>query len=196
MSDPRLSRQIAFLTEADKLKRVLRRTLIADGSRRENSAEHSWHIVLLAMVLREYASEPLNFEHALEMLAVHDLVEIDAGDTFAYDGEGNNTRADREARAADRLFRLLPPDSGAAFRSLWEEFEAFQTREARFANAVDRLQPFLQNLATQGGTWRIYNPTREQVFERMSPVRTTLPTLWPFVQEAIEEYFGRTARKR
>jgi putative hydrolase of HD superfamily len=190
MTDERLSRQTTFLTEADKLKTILRRTLLTDGSRQENTAEHSWHLILTAMVLREYAAEPVNFERVLEMLAVHDLVEIDAKDTFAYDVEGNRTRAERERRAADRLFGMLPGERGGAFRGLWEEFEAHQTAEARFANAVDRFQPLLQNLATGGGTWRIYHPSREQVLGRMDPVRTALPALWPFVQGAIEEFFS------
>lgn len=190
MTNERFLSQTAFLTEIDKLKTVLRRTLLADGSRRENSAEHSWHIIVTAMVLREYAIEPVNFARVLEMLAVHDLVEVDAGDTFAYDEEGNQTRASRELRAAERLFGLLPPDSGAAMRALWEEFEAFETPDARFANAIDRFQPFLQNVATDGGTWRIHHPTREQVLHRMSPVRSVLPALWPFVQGTIDRFFA------
>lgn len=193
MTPERLSRQTAFLTESDKLKRILRRTLLADGSRRENTAEHSWHIILTAMVLREYAAEPVNFEQVLEMLAVHDLVEIDAGDTFAYDAEANRTRAERERQAADRLFGMLPPDLGAKLHALWEEFEAHETPESRFANAVDRFQPFLQNLATDGGTWRIYHPTREQVFRRMDPVRTAMPALWPLIQSAIDGFFSAGA---
>lgn len=198
MSSERISRQTAFLTESDKLKRILRRTLVTDGSRRENTAEHSWHIILTAMVLREYAAEPVNFERVLEMLAAHDLVEIDAGDTFAYDAAANRTRAERERQAADRLFGMLPPDLGAKLRALWEEFDAHTTVESRFANAVDRFQPFLQNLATDGGTWRIYHPTREQVLRRMDPVRTALPALWPLVKGAIEEFFssGATGRSR
>jgi putative hydrolase of HD superfamily len=188
MTEERLPVQTAFLTEIDKLKSVFRRTLLADGSRRENSAEHSWHIIVTAIVLREYAAEPVNFERVLEMLAVHDLVEIDAGDTFAYDAQGNRTRVEREERAADRLFGMLPAGSGVALRALWEEFEAIATPESRFANAIDRFQPFLQNVATNGGTWRIYKPTREQVIERMSPVRTALPALWPFVHETIERF--------
>lgn len=190
MDNERLTRQAAFLTETDKLKQILRRTLLADGSRRENTAEHSWHIALTAMVLREYAAEPIDFALVMEMLAVHDLVEIDADDTFAYDAEGNRTRAEREARAADRLFGMLPADVGDRLRALWEEFESHRTAEARFANAVDRFQPFLQNLATNGGTWRIHHPTREQVLERMDPVRTALPALWPFVRDAILQFFS------
>lgn len=190
MDNERLSRQASFLTEADKLKTILRRTLLADASRRENTAEHSWHLAVTAIVVREYAAEPLNFERVLEMLAVHDLVEIDADDTFAYDVEGNRTRAEREAAAADRLFGMLPADSRSRLRGFWEEFEARQTPEARFANAVDRFQPFLQNLATHGGTWRIYHPTREQVLARMDPIRTALPALWPFVRAEIDRLLG------
>ena len=145
------------------------------------------------MVLRDYATEPIDLARVLEMLAVHDIVEIDAGDTFAYDEEGNQTRSSRENRAADRLFGMLPPDSGAALRGLWEEFEECETPEARFANAIDRFQPFLQNVATHGGTWRIYRPTREQVLHRMSPVRTILPALWPFVEETIEGFYAGLA---
>ena len=193
MTDDRLSRQTAFLTEADKLKTILRRTLLTSGARRENTAEHSWHIILTAMVLREYAAEPLDFERVLEILAAHDLVEIDADDTFAYDVEAARTRPDRERQAADRLFGMLPPDLGAKLRALWEEFEAHETPEARFANAVDRFQPLLQNLAAEGGTWRIYRPTREQVLRRMDPVRTALPALWPFVHGAIEDFFSSAA---
>ena len=196
MDHERLPRQTAFLTEADKLKTILRRTLLADGSRRENTAEHSWHILVTAMVLREYGAERVDFERVLEMLAVHDLVEIDAEDTFAYDVDANRTRADRERRAADRLFEMLPSDLGAAFRGLWEEFDKHNTPEARLANAVDRFQPLLQNLATEGGTWRIYRPSREQVLRRMDPIRTTLPALWPFVHAAIEEFFSSAKGSR
>src|SRR5262249_15125940 len=154
--------QLAFLVEADKLKAVLRRTSLIDSSRFENSAEHSWHLVLTAMVMSEYADAELDLFHTLEMLAVHDLVEIDAGDTFAYDDVGRMTKAERELAAANRIFALLPPDQGAHFRELWEEFEAQETPEACFGNAVDRLQPLLQNASSAGGSWRDRNLTRDQ----------------------------------
>ena len=174
MSANRLEQQLSFLVEADKLKSVLRRTLLTDGSRQENSAEHSWHLVLTAMVLEEYAAEPVDMSKALRMLIVHDLVEIDAGDTFAFDAKGNATKSERETRGADRLFGLLPGDLGSELRALWEEFEGQATPESRFANAVDRVQPFLQNKVNRGGTWRIHNLTREQVLARMDPIRTAL----------------------
>jgi putative hydrolase of HD superfamily len=150
MASDRIARQLAFLLEADKLKSVLRRTPLVDGSRQENSAEHSWHLVLAAMVLREHVTLACDLVHVLELLAVHDLVEIDAGDTFAYDIPSQSTKAARETAAAERIFGLLPSDQAAPFRELWEEFEAQQTSEARFANALDRVQPLLQNAASGG----------------------------------------------
>jgi putative hydrolase of HD superfamily len=190
MAEARLDQFVEFLIEADKLKKILRRTLLADASRRENSAEHSWHLALSAMALEEYAAEPVDLRRVLEMVVVHDLVEIDAGDTFAYDVAGNATRRARESAAADRLFGLLPPDAGARLRALWEEFEARATPEARFATAVDRIQPFLQNVKAGGGTWKIYGLRREQVLERMDPVRTALPALWPMVTRVVDDFFA------
>src|SRR5262245_51101155 len=136
---------MAFLVEADKLKQILRRTPLVDGSRQENSAEHSWHMILAAMIAREYVPGPLDPLRAVEMIAVHDLVEIDAGDTFAYDAAANQDKHAREHLAAERIFGLLPADQGERVRALWDEFEAQTTMEARFANAIDRLQPLLQN---------------------------------------------------
>lgn len=187
--DQRVEQQLAFLVQADKLKNVLRRTLLTDTSRQENSAEHSWHLALTAMVLEEYSSAPVNLAKVLRMLIVHDVVEIDAGDTFAFDRAGNATKEERERRAADRIFGLLPDELRADLRSLWEEFDEAATPEARFANAVDRIQPFLQNRETRGGSWRIHNLSREQVLARMDPIRTSLPRLWPVVIATLDEFF-------
>ena len=187
----RIDQQLVFLVEADKLKNVLRRTTLTDGSRHENTAEHSWHLALTAMVLQEYASSPVNLPKVLRMLVVHDVVEIDAGDTFAYDAAGNATKEARERRAADRIFGLLPADLAAELRSLWEEFDAAATPEARFANAVDRIQPFLQNRETGGGTWHTHNLSRDQVLARMDPVRTALPQLWPTILNTIDKFFAK-----
>jgi len=184
----RLAQQIAFLLEADKLKRILRRTPLTDASRPENSAEHSWHLVLAAVVLREHATTDVDLLRVLEMLTVHDLVEIDAGDTFAYDAGHLGTKAERERAAADRIFALLPPDQAARLRERWEEFEAHETPEARFANALDRLQPLLQNACAGGGSWRDHEVTRQQVLRRMDPIRSTMPDLWPRVLEIIEAF--------
>jgi len=188
VADDRLAQQIAFLLEADKLKAILRRTPLTDGSRPENSAEHSWHLVLAAVVMAEHTDADVDLLHVLEMLAVHDLVEIDAGDTFAYDAGHLGTKADRERAAADRLFALLPPDQAARLRGRWEEFEAHETPEACFANALDRLQPLLQNACAGGGSWRDHDVTRHQVLQRMDPIRSTMPAVWPRVLEIIETF--------
>jgi putative hydrolase of HD superfamily len=189
ISNERLDQQLAFLLEADRLKNVLRRSLLTDASRRENTAEHSWHLALTAMVLVEYSPVVIDLPKVLRMLIVHDIVEIDAGDTFAYDKEGNATKKDRERRGAERIYGLLPPEMGQDLRGLWEEFEAHVTPDACFANAVDRVGPFLQNTATNGGTWRIYKLSREEVLARMDPVRTALPAMWPKVLAAIGTYY-------
>jgi putative hydrolase of HD superfamily len=188
MPDVRLARQVAFLIEADKLKTILRRTPLVDASRLENSAEHSWHLVLVAMVMREYATSPIDLMHVIEMVTVHDLVEIDAGDTFAYDAAGLATKIDRELAAAGRIFGLLPEDQRGYVRSLWEEFEAQETSESRFANAVDRLQPFLLNAHADGGSWRTHNLSRDQILNRMAPIESAMPTLWPLVVRVIDSF--------
>jgi putative hydrolase of HD superfamily len=188
MATERLARQIAFLVEADRLKNVLRRTPLTDNSRLENSAEHSWHLALAAMALQEYGPAGLDTARVLELLVLHDLVEIDAGDTFAYDRAAYESKAERERAAADRIFGLLPPDQAQRFRRAWDEFEAMETPESRFANALDRLQALLQNMKAGGGSWSAYQVTRRQVFERMAPVEGALPDVWPFVCEVIDRY--------
>lgn len=188
MVDDRLEQQVAFLIEADKLKQVLRRTPLADSSRRENSAEHSWHLIMAAIVLLEHSAGDVNLLHVLEMLAVHDLVEIDAGDTFAYDAQDLVTKEERELAAAERIFGLLPPDQASRVRSLWDEFEAQQTPDARFANAMDRLQPLLQNACAQGGSWRDHDLHREQVLRRMAPIESALPAAWPLVLKIVDDF--------
>ena len=187
MTPDRLSRQFAFLAEADRLKRVLRRTAVIDRSRLENSAEHSWHVALAALVLAEHTPPGLDLAHVVRMLVVHDLVEIDAGDTFAYDPEANRDKVARERAAADRLFGLLPQDQAAGLRGWWEEFERGETREAMFANALDRFSGLLQNWSGEdGGTWREHAVTREAVLARMEPIRTGAPGLWALVIEIVE----------
>jgi putative hydrolases of HD superfamily len=187
-SSDRLARQIGFLVEIDRLKHVLRRTPLADGSRAENSAEHSWHLVVCAMVLREYAAQPVDLLRTLQLLAIHDIVEIDAGDTFAYDIAAHGSKAEREERAADRLFGLLPPDQTDDIRRLWDEFEAIETPEARLANAVDRLQALLLNAESGGGSWRSPGVTKGRIEARMAAVASAMPALAPFVAEIVEAF--------
>jgi 5'-deoxynucleotidase YfbR-like HD superfamily hydrolase len=189
MSNDRLTRQMAFLAEADKLKSVLRRTPLADASRRENSAEHSWHLTIAALALAEHAGA-VDLRRVLELVAVHDLVEIDAGDTFAYDRnlDAHRTKADRERAAAVRIFGLLPPDQRDRLHALWDEFERAETAEARFANALDRLQALLQNMLAGGGSWIEFQVTRAQVMQRMAPIEHTLPEVWPWVLEVVDRF--------
>ncbi|HEY9624203.1 MAG TPA: HD domain-containing protein [Crinalium sp.] len=187
MTTSRLAQQIQFILEIDKLKGILRQTLLIDESRRENSAEHSWHLAIMAILLAEYAPETVDVLRVIKMLLVHDLVEIDAGDTFCYDVQGNQDKAAREAQAADRLFGLLPADQEAELRSLWLEFETRETPAARFAAALDRIQPFLHNRETRGGTWQLHSITSDRVLQRMAPVKDGTPELWPFIQRAIED---------
>ncbi|MDZ8223188.1 HD domain-containing protein [Nostoc sp. ChiVER01] len=187
MQNSRLTQQIQFIIEIDQLKQVMRQTLLTDGSRRENSAEHSWHLAVMTSVLAEYAPEGVDIFHAIKMLLIHDLVEIDAGDTFCYDVQGNDSKAEREAQAALRLFGLLPADQGKELRLLWDEFEAGETTTAKFAAALDRIQPLLHNQQTQGGSWRIHGIRRDQVMKRVAPVETGAPELWPFVLQLIDD---------
>ena len=187
MSADRAERQIRFILEVDALKRVLRQTLVTDGSRRENSAEHSWHLALMAPLLAEYAAAPVDLLRVVKMLLVHDVVEIDAGDAFAYDAAANVGKVERERRAAARLFGLLPAEQAEELSALWEEFEAGRTADARYANALDRLQPLLNNSRTQGGTWRIHSVARAQVERRMQPIREATPALWPVVVRVLDE---------
>lgn len=187
MTTPRLAQQLGFIAELDKLKRVLRQTRVMDESRQENTAEHSWHMALMAVLLAEYAPEPLDVLRSVKIALVHDVVEIDAGDTFCYDATANLDKEERERRAAERLFGLLPPDQGAELRELWDEFEARETPEARFAAALDRLQGLLQNYHTQGGTWRTHGVRPEQILRRMAPIQEGAPELWPFVLRVLDE---------
>lgn len=187
MKTNRLTQQIEFIIEIDRLKQVLRQTLLTDGSRRENSAEHSWHLAIMAMTLAEYAPAEVDIFHAMKMLLIHDLVEIDAGDTFCYDVQANYNKAEKELEAAARLFGILPTDIGNELRLLWDEFEAGVTPTAKFAAALDRIQPILHNQQTQGGTWRIHGIRRDQVMKRVAPVETGAPELWPFVLQLIDD---------
>ncbi|MEN8819743.1 MAG: HD domain-containing protein [Abyssibacter sp.] len=187
MAATALDQALAFLVEADRLKSVERQTWLTDGSRQENSAEHSWHAALTAMVLAPFASEPVQVDRAIRMLLLHDLVEIDAGDTFLYDAVASADQAQRECAAADRLFGLLPVEQSLADRALWDEFEAGQTPDARFAKAVDRVNPVLLNLATQGKGWRVHGVRLEQVLARNAGIAGPLPAVWAWLRSRLEQ---------
>ena len=186
MDRSRLERQLCFIVELDRLKATLRQTRLIDASRQENSAEHSWHLAMMALLLAEYAGAAVDPLRVVRIVLVHDVVEIDAGDTFCYDADANLDREERERRAADRLFGLLPPDQAGELRGLWEEFEAGATPDARFAVALDRLQPLLQNVHSDGGTWRRHGITRAQVEARMRPIQLAIPELWPAVLRFLD----------
>ncbi|MBK0326592.1 HD domain-containing protein [Rhodobacteraceae bacterium F11138] len=187
----RLEAQLAFLREADRLKSVLRASRLIDGSRHENSAEHSWHIMLYALVLEEHADPQVRIDRVIRMLLLHDIVEIDAGDAPIHGQVDHAAMAAKENAAAQRLFGLLPADQAAEFRSLWEEFEAAQTPDAVFAKAVDRFQPPVANLASGGGTWRDYAVTLEQMDARVGhPVGRGAPALWRWLRPRLERFFS------
>ena len=190
----RLEAQFAFLNEADRLKSVLRATTLVDGSRPENSGEHSWHLALYALVLADQAAPGVDINRVIRMLLIHDLVEIDVGDVpiHSQNGQAHASAATlaAEAKAADRIFGLLPPDLATSLRALWEEFEAAETPDARFAKSLDRVQPVMANLMSGGGTWATYNVTFDQLEARVgSKIARGAPALWEWVQAKARPWF-------
>lgn len=187
----RIDAQLAFLTEADKLKSVLRGTTLCDGSRRENSGEHSWHIALYALVMAEHAHRPVNIDRVIKMLLIHDIVEIDAGDNPIH-GNHDPVEMDKvEQAAATRIFGLLPADQRQAFHALWTEFEAAESDDAIFAKSIDRIQPVIANLETGGGTWPEYNVTAAQLQSRVGvKVEKGAPALWAALKTRIDAWFA------
>lgn len=191
----RLDQQFAFLNEADRLKSVLRATTLCDGSRRENSGEHSWHLTLYAMVLADQAGDGVDISRVIKMLILHDLVEIDVGDVpiHSQNGMAHSSTAVQaaESRAADRIFGLLPPDLAQNFRALWDEFEAAETPDAIFAKSLDRVQPVMANLQSGGGTWIEYNVTADQLETRVgSKIARGAPALWQWLRTKTAAYFN------
>ena len=188
MANTRLAQQIRFIIEVDKLKEIFRQTLVSQSRRRENDAEHSWHLALIVIVLAEHSNvQPLSVLKVLKMLIIHDLVEIDAGDTFAYDTVRMADQHEREARAADRIFSLLPAEQGAELRALWDEFEARTTPEAKFAAAVDRFQPMLLNCLTAGAAWQKHGVTSDRVIARNQHIAEGSTALWEYASQMIAD---------
>ena len=185
IKDEKLRKQIKFALVIDEMKNIFRRNLIIDGSRRENDAEHSWNLAMLAMLFEEYSAEKVDIEKVLKIALVHDLIEVYAGDTFAYDVKGNEDKLQREIKSADKLFGILDPVQGAEIRALWDEFEAKETAESRYANAIDRIQPLINNYMTNGHTWKEGDVHAPQILKRMDIIRTTTPALWPIVEGII-----------
>lgn len=187
----RLERQIKFIIETDKLKEVFRQTLCTQSRRFENSAEHSWHFALMIIVLAEHSNVPVDVLRVLKMVLIHDLVEIDAGDTYAYDTKNMADQHEREARAADRIFGLLPADQAAEFRALWDEFEARTTPEAKFAAACDRFHPMLLNCLTGGETWKKHGVTHDKVVARNQHAREGSVALWHYAAQMLNDAMAK-----
>lgn len=187
INSERLQKQIRFIIEIDKVKNIFRQTYLADAGRKENDAEHSWHIALMAYLLQEYAEEPVDVSKVMIMVLIHDLVEIDAGDTYAYDDAGAETKRERESSGADRIFGLLPEDQGKYFRELWEEFEAYETPEAKYAHLLDNFQPLLLNDAADGISWKEHQVKKSQIYKRNEKIEETSKAVWKKMQEIIQK---------
>lgn len=181
-----LQKQIGFIEELDKLKSVIRQTRLLNNSRYENDAEHSWHIAMMAVVLSEHANEPVDLLKVVKMLLIHDIPEIDAGDAFLYDERGREDNRKKERLAAARIFGLLPGDIAQEFHALWDEFEKKETPEAKFAGALDRLQPLLHNYATGGYAWKKHGISRSQVMKMNAGIEQGSKTLWEFARRLID----------
>jgi putative hydrolases of HD superfamily len=183
----RLSKQMDFIVEIDKIKKICRQTLLTDGSREENDAEHSWHIAVMAALLSEYAQPGTDISRTIKMVLVHDLVEIDAGDTFCYDDAGNIDKPEREKKAAQRIFGKLPADQAVLLHELWDEFEAKETKEAMFAASLDRIQPLIHNYHTGGHTWKKHDVPLAKVYERNAVIEKGAPGLWNYTMKLIAD---------
>ena len=184
--DERLQKQLDFSLEIDKEKNITRQTHLSGHGRAENDAEHAWHMAIMAYFLKEYANEPVDIERVMIMCLVHDLVEIYAGDTFAYDEKGNETKAERERLAADKIFSMVPPEQGARMRALWEEFDARKSADAKYAACMDSLQPLLHNTLTFGFTWKESGTKRAAVEKRMAVIRDFLPEVYSWVEANLD----------
>ncbi|NDW13480.1 HD domain-containing protein [Bacteroides sp. 214] len=182
-----LIQQIAFIKEIDKIKYIQRKTKLFNSDRCENDAEHCWHLAMMAMVLAEYANEPIDILKVVKMVLIHDVVEIDAGDTFLYDTRKSHDNTAEERLAAQRIFGLLPSELAAELIALWEEFEAGTTPEAKFAKAMDRLEPLLQNTSNQGGTWKEFDVSYDTVYFNKQVIRKGSETIWKYAEELINK---------
>ena len=182
-----LLQQIGFIKEIDKLKYIQRKTKLFNSNRNENDAEHSWHLAMMALVLAEHSNVPIDILKVLKMVLIHDLVEIDAGDTFIYDSAKSHSNTEEERLAAKRIFGMLPEKQANEFMSVWEEFESGQTNEAKFARAMDRLEPLLQNTSNNGGTWAEFGVDYNKVYEKKKVIKDGSQTIWNYAENLINE---------
>ena len=184
----RLQKQMEFIVEVDKVKKIMRQTYLSDASRKEDDAEHSWHLALMAVLLKEYSNEEVDLTKVIPMVLIHDLVEIDARDTYAYSGESAAVTEARERKAAERVFGILPEDQGKVFRDLWEEFEAYQTPEAKFAHVLDNCQPMLLNDASNGLSWTEHQVRKSQIYKRNEHTAEGSRKIWNYMQSLIQKH--------
>lgn len=191
MMEDRISKQIAFALELDKEKNVFRQTHLSGHGRKENDAEHAWHMAVMAYMLKEYANEPVDIAKVMIMCLIHDVVEIDAGDTYAYDAEGLTTQKEREDKAKERIFSLLPEDQKTEFMSLFDEFEANETPEAKYAHAMDNFQPLILNNSNNGGDWKEHNVTAKQVYGRQTKTRAGSEKIYEITDMLIKENISK-----
>ena len=184
----RLEKQMEFILEVDKVKKIVRQTYLSDASRKENDAEHSWHLALMAVLLKEYSNEEVDLAKVIPMVLIHDLVEIDAGDTYAYDEAGAKMKRERETKAADRIFGLLPSNQGTWLRELWEEFEAYETAEAKFAHVLDNAQPLLLNDASNGRSWAEHGVHKSQIYKRNEHTSEGSREIWEYMKQLVDKH--------
>ncbi|MCF2493037.1 HD domain-containing protein [Dyadobacter chenhuakuii] len=187
METSSLLKQIEFIKEVDKLKYILRKTKLFNSDRNENDAEHSWHLSLMAIILAGHANSDIDLLRVVKMLLIHDIVEIDAGDTFIYDAQKNHTNTDEERLAANRIFGLLPEGQATELIAIWEEFEEGQTHEAKFARAMDRLEPLLQNTSNNGGTWAEFGVSYEKVYAKKQVIQQGSESIWQYAEQLIND---------
>lgn len=191
MNLERFEKQVAFILEADKEKNILRQTHLSGHGRRENDAEHAWHMAIMVYLLKEYSNNDIDIAKTMMMALIHDIVEIDAGDTYAYDSEALKTQQQREQKAAERIFGMLPDDQKEHLRSLFEEFEECKTPESKFARAMDNFQPLILNNSNNGSDWREHNVTKAQVMKRQSLTELGSKEIWEYTQKIIEDNVDR-----
>lgn len=196
MSTEALLRQISFIKEIDKLKYIQRKTSLFNSDRNENDAEHSWHLAMMTIVLAQHSDKPVDVLKVLKMVLIHDIVEIDAGDTFIYDTQKDHTNTDEELAAAKRIFGLLPEEQAAEFIAIWQEFEEGKTDEAKFARSMDRLEPLLQNTSNNGGTWREFDVPYRKVYDKKKVIREGSSTIWEYAEGLINESVEKGILKR
>ena len=182
-----LLKQIEVITEIDKLKYIFRKTKLINSDRPENDAEHSWHLAMMAIILAEHSNEPIDVAKVMKMVLIHDIVEIDSGDVFAYDTTKSHDNFDEELKAARRIFGILPEEQAEEFINLWIEFEEIKTPESKFARSLDRLEPLLQNASNNGGTWREFDVKYDQVMEKKQVIKDGSEELWKFAKQLIDE---------